>query len=121
MVADFEGTYHAILGRPALTKFMALPHYRYLVLKIPIKKGVLALHGNVYTAYLCEDDSYWVPDAHGMSLRMTATTSTMELGQEIPKARAARKHAKSKEHKEIQLVEGDASKTVLIGANLERK
>jgi hypothetical protein len=24
VVADFEGTYHAILGRPALTKFMAV-------------------------------------------------------------------------------------------------
>ena len=39
VVADFEGTYHAILGRPALTKFMAIPHYRYLVLKMPTEKG----------------------------------------------------------------------------------
>jgi hypothetical protein len=35
VVADFEGTYHAILGRPALTKFMAVLHYSYLVLKMP--------------------------------------------------------------------------------------
>jgi hypothetical protein len=34
VVADFEGTYHAILGRPALTKFKAVPHYSYLVLKM---------------------------------------------------------------------------------------
>ena len=26
-VADFESSYHAILGRPALAKFMAVPHY----------------------------------------------------------------------------------------------
>jgi hypothetical protein len=26
-VADFESSYHAILGRPALAKFMAIPHY----------------------------------------------------------------------------------------------
>jgi hypothetical protein len=25
-VADFETSYHAILGRPALVKFMAIPH-----------------------------------------------------------------------------------------------
>jgi hypothetical protein len=31
-VADFETSYHAILGRPALAKFMAVPHYVYLVL-----------------------------------------------------------------------------------------
>jgi hypothetical protein len=26
-VADFETSYHAILGRPAITKFMVVPHY----------------------------------------------------------------------------------------------
>jgi hypothetical protein len=34
-VADFESSYHAILGRPALAKFMAIPHYPYLLLKMP--------------------------------------------------------------------------------------
>jgi hypothetical protein len=43
VVTDFEGTYHAILGSPAITKFMVVPHYRYLVLKMPIEKGVLTL------------------------------------------------------------------------------
>jgi hypothetical protein len=28
-VADFETSYHAILGRPAITKFMEVPHYTY--------------------------------------------------------------------------------------------
>jgi hypothetical protein len=28
-VADFETSYHAILGRPAIAKFMAGPHYTY--------------------------------------------------------------------------------------------
>ena len=51
MVADFDGTYHAILGRPSLTKFMVVPHYSYLVLKMPTEKGVLTVRGNVYTAY----------------------------------------------------------------------
>jgi hypothetical protein len=35
VVKDFEGTYHAILCRSVLTKFMAMPHYSYLVLKMP--------------------------------------------------------------------------------------
>ena len=73
VVADFDGTYHAILGRPSLTKFMAIPHYRYLVLKMPTKKGVLTLKGNVYTAYTCEDDSFRVAEAHDLSIRMTET------------------------------------------------
>jgi hypothetical protein len=40
-VADFETSYHAILGRPAITKFMAVPHYTYLVFKMPSPAGVL--------------------------------------------------------------------------------
>ena len=38
-VTDFNTAYHAILGRPALTKFMAIPHYAYLVLKMPSPAG----------------------------------------------------------------------------------
>jgi hypothetical protein len=34
-VANFEIAYNAFLGRLTLTKFMAIPHYAYLVLKIP--------------------------------------------------------------------------------------
>ena len=43
LVADFDTAYHAILGRPTLTKFMAIPHYPYMVLKIPALGGVLTL------------------------------------------------------------------------------
>ena len=34
-VVDFLGSYHAILGRPCYAKFMAIPNYTYLKLKIP--------------------------------------------------------------------------------------
>src|SRR5438132_419102 len=33
-VADFEAAYHAILGRPALAKFMAVSHYTYMQRKV---------------------------------------------------------------------------------------
>jgi hypothetical protein len=72
VVADFEGTYHAILGHPVITKFMAAPHYRYLVLKMPTEKGVLTLRGNVFIAYTCEEDSFCVAKANDLSLRMAA-------------------------------------------------
>jgi hypothetical protein len=34
-VVGFRGTYHAILGRPCYTKFMAVPNYTYLKMKMP--------------------------------------------------------------------------------------
>jgi hypothetical protein len=40
-VVNFESPYHAILDRPALAKFIVVPHYVYLLLKIPGKTGIL--------------------------------------------------------------------------------
>jgi hypothetical protein len=40
-VVGFSGTYHAILGRLAYVKFMAVPNYTYLKLKIPGPKGII--------------------------------------------------------------------------------
>ena len=34
-VLDWPSQYHAILGRPAFARFMAVPHYAYLKLKMP--------------------------------------------------------------------------------------
>ena len=40
---------------------------------------------------------------------------------EIPEFEAPRKNMRSKEHKTIQLVDGDPSKMALIGASLDPK
>jgi hypothetical protein len=53
-VADFDSSYHAIVGRPALAKFMAVPHYVYLLLMVLGKTGVLTLHGNLKKSYDCD-------------------------------------------------------------------
>ena len=55
IVADFEGIYHDILGSPVITKFMAVPHDGYLVLKLPKKQGILSLRGNVFMTRECVD------------------------------------------------------------------
>jgi hypothetical protein len=48
--------------------------------------------------------------------------SKISVGKlEIPEHQVPRKHIKSNEHKEIQLVNDDPSKTALIGANLDPK
>jgi hypothetical protein len=125
VIVDFDGTYHAILGRSTLTKFMAMPHYSYLVLKIPIEHGVLTLRGNIYTAYTYEEEGFKVAKATDLSIRMEQTlvtaTKTPADHLEILELQAPRKSIKSKDHKEIQLVDDDSSKMALIGANLDPK
>jgi hypothetical protein len=53
-VADFDSSYHAILSRPALAKFMVVPHYVYLLLKMPSKTSILTLCGNQKKSYDCD-------------------------------------------------------------------
>jgi hypothetical protein len=52
-VVDFYSSYHAILGRPMLTKFMAIPHHTYLV-KMSAPNGSLSVLGDIMVPYNCE-------------------------------------------------------------------
>jgi hypothetical protein len=70
LVADFDTAYHAILGRPTLAKFMAIPHYTYLVLKMPTEQGILSLRANLDAAYTCEKESFGLTEAVDISIRM---------------------------------------------------
>jgi hypothetical protein len=44
-VVDFQGPYSAIFGRPCYVKFMEVPNYAYLKLKMPRPKGVIRCLG----------------------------------------------------------------------------
>ena len=50
-VVDFPGSYHAILGRPCYAKFMAVPNYTYLKLKMPGPGGVITIGTSFQHAY----------------------------------------------------------------------
>jgi len=53
-VLGFQGTYHAIIGRPRCAKFMAIPNYTYLKLKMPGPKGVITVSTSYEHAYECD-------------------------------------------------------------------
>jgi hypothetical protein len=53
-VMDWPSQYHAILGRPAFSRFMAVPHYMYLVLKMPGPKGIITVKGSFELSDLCD-------------------------------------------------------------------
>jgi hypothetical protein len=55
-VMDWTSQYHAILGRPAFAKFMAVPHYAYLTLKIPGPKGTITVQGSVEVSNTCDKE-----------------------------------------------------------------
>jgi len=53
-VVGFRGSYHAILGRPCYAKFMAVPNYTYLKMKMPGPKGVITVGTAFEHAYECD-------------------------------------------------------------------
>jgi hypothetical protein len=53
-VVGFRGAYHAILGRPRYAKFMAVPNYTYLKMKMPGPNGVITLGSSIEHAFDCD-------------------------------------------------------------------
>jgi hypothetical protein len=69
-VADFETVYNALLGRQTFTKFMVIPHYAYLVLKMPGPHGVISIRGDIKRAYDCDKESYEMVDRLAASIEL---------------------------------------------------
>ena len=102
---------------------MAVPHYAYLVLKMPSPAGVLALWANLSIAYSYETESLVLTEATDLSIQMASVVTDAKMvltdDLEIPSLEPPRASAKSKETKEVGL--DGPSKTVNIGAHLDPK
>jgi hypothetical protein len=127
-VADFETSYHAILGRPAIAKFMVVPHYTYLVLKMPSPAGVLSLQGDLKISFHCDTEAVelaatnQVPNAMMEIYAASKKLAPSEL--DIPKKSDNANTPQPIEEvqvKTIDLETGDNSKTTTIGASLDPK
>jgi hypothetical protein len=127
-VADFETSYHAILGRPTIAKFMVVPHYTYLVLKMQSPAGVLSLQGDLKISFNCDTEAVelaatnQVPNAMMEIYAASKKLAPTEL--DIPeKSDTANKPQPSEEVqvKAIDLGTGDSNKTTMIGAGLDPK
>ena len=55
-VVDWESQYHAILGSPAFARFMAVPHYAYLKLKMLGPRGVITVSGSFVRSDRCDTE-----------------------------------------------------------------
>jgi hypothetical protein len=127
-VADFETSYHAILGRPAIVKFMAVPHYTYLVLKMPSPAGVLSLQGDLKISHDCYTKAVEIASTNQVPNAMMEiyaalnkiAPSELDISE---KSNKANKPQPSEEVlvKTIDLGTGDSSMTTTIGAGLDPK
>ena len=125
-VADFESSYHAILGRPALAKFMAIPHYPYLLLKMPGPNGVLSLRSDLKRAFDCDVQAIQIAaKAQATNGRKEIAAIAAELSSEELEILAKKPRIlappKEADVKQIDLGTGHPSKTTTISAHLSAK
>jgi hypothetical protein len=125
-VADFETSYHAILGRPSLAKLMAIPHYPYLLLKMSGPHRILSLRGDLKHAFDCDLQAIQIATkAQTADDREEITTVAAQMKPEELKILAKKPcilaPQKEVDVKIIDLGTGDPEKTVTISAHLSAK
>jgi hypothetical protein len=114
-VVRFRGTYYAVLERPCYAKFMAVPNYTYLKLKMLGPNGVITIGSTYRHAYECDMECVEYAEALIADLE--------SLSKEVPDAK---RHAVNFEPAEaVKSVpldpSNDASKQVRIGSELDPK
>jgi hypothetical protein len=125
-VTDFEIAYNSFLGQPTLSKFMAIPHYAYLVLKMPEPHDVISIKGDVKWAFDCDRGSYEMAD------RLMASAELQDLKRAlaespsdpiIPEDKISMTSIQPKDSlsKTVPLSMEEPSKVAHIGNNLDPK
>jgi hypothetical protein len=120
-VVGFRGTYQAVLGRPCYAKFMAVPNYTYLKLKMSGPNRVITVGSTYRHAYECDMECVEYAEALAESEALIADLEC--LSKEVPDAKH---HAGNFEPAEaVKSVpldpSNDADKKVRIGSELDPK
>jgi hypothetical protein len=119
-VAEVNFPFNAIIGRPALYRFMAIAHYEYLVLKMPSPAGILTMRGDRAAALAAVEKLHALvaeaarPDYGGRN----PSTSGTKAPTKVPKVRPS--GANDIPVKAVQLSAG-SPQTTRIAGDLEEK
>jgi hypothetical protein len=123
-VANFDCGYNAIIGRLGLAKFMAIPHYTYMILKMPGPQGIITVRADFQGTAEC----FRVAIQAALSTKPSATSSVQanskpeeDLVAPANEAQAATSMRPTEETKRINLGFADERKTTIISSSLDDK
>jgi hypothetical protein len=123
-VASFDCRYNAIIGRPGLAKFMAIPHYSYMILKMPWPQGIIT----VRTDFQGTTEYFRGAIQAALTTRPSRTSSTQvntkpeeDLAIPTNEAQVVTSMWPTKETKRINLGFADERKTAIISSSLDDK
>jgi hypothetical protein len=120
-VMDWPSQYHAILGRPTFAKFVAVPHYAYLTLKIPGPKGTITVQGSFEVSNTCDKEFSRMAQNFGMTAEYTRLKGETNhnvlpnVGRSLPD----QAFDATQDSKKIQVHPMDPNKTTSIAVNLD--
>jgi hypothetical protein len=120
-VMDWPSHYHAILGRPTFAKFMTVPHYAYLPLKIPGPKGVITVKGSFEVSNTCDKEFNRMAQTFGMTAEYARLKGEIDhnmlpdVGRSLPD----QAFDATQDSKKIQVYPTDPNKTTSIEVNLD--
>ncbi|XP_066391985.1 uncharacterized protein [Miscanthus floridulus] len=117
-MVGFPRTFHAILGHPCYAKFMAIPNYTYLKLKMLSPRRVSTVGTSFQRAYECEVECCGHATAIVASGELAALKE--EVAEEAPDAKKSTRTFESAGGSREVLIDpsGSKGKMVRIGTTL---
>jgi hypothetical protein len=123
-VARFDSEYNAIIDRPGLAKFVAIPHYSYMILKMPGPQGIITVRADFQGAVECFRGAIQAALTAGPPTTSSVQEDTKpEEDLTIPtnKAKVVTSMRPIEETKRINLGFADERKTAIISSSLDDK
>ena len=118
---DWPSQYHAIFGRPAYARFMAVPHYTYLLLRMPGPRGPITVQGSFALSDKCDRDFNKISESFGMQAEYESAKLTIDHDVLPDVGRSLQQQAfdTTKNTKEVQVHPSDPKKTTFVASNLD--
>jgi hypothetical protein len=129
-VVDLDSPYHALLGRPALAKFMASMHVAYLKMKMPRPRGVITIIGDYKHSMACATAGSNLAETLIIAEEKKRLKRAVEIAETVVADKSLSGMANpngstsfqvAKEVKKVPLDEVFPERHVLIGAGLDPK
>jgi hypothetical protein len=129
-VVDLDSPYHALLGRPALAKFIASTHVVYLKTKMPGPRGVITIIGDYKRSMACASagsnlaETLIIAEEKKRLKRAVEIAETVVAGKSLSgmtNPSGGTSFQVSKEVKKVALDELFLERHALIGAGLDPK
>ena len=121
-VVDFLGSYHAILGRPCYARFMAIPNYTYLKLKMPGPNDVITVSSVFSHTFTCNREHYELTTAVINSSELPRLReSSVPVAPEYNQPTSSSAFCPLEETKVVEIDPTNPTKIVRVGTQLPAK